>query len=172
MAVDEVAHLCFLGLIIAKPEYLHGGAGNRDTKKGVSATGFANILWLVNSAAFRPSRFNGLNMDRFRELRKTLAGSERVAQFCRENLRRVVHRDVMQALLFDQYDYMKRLRANGGAPDILYREKIAILIGTYVNDRVVAARLDFPDLKRDEVVAVTPRSMVEEAMMRKEGLIA
>lgn len=172
MAVDETAHLCFLGLIIAKLEYLHGGVGNRDTKRGVSTAGFANILWIVNGAPFRQSRFIGLDMDRFRELRKTLAGNERVAQFCRENLRRVVHRDVVQALLFDQYDYMKRIRANGGAPDTLRHEKIAILIGTYKKDRLAAAELGFPDLKPDEVVAVAPGSPQDERYMVEQSLIA
>lgn len=171
MAIDENRHTCFLGLIIAKPAYLHGGIGNRDTKKGVSAAGFANILWIANGAPFPVSKFNGLNMDRFRELRKSLSGNERVAQFFRENLRRAVHRDVMESLLFDQYDYMKRLRANGGAPDILRLEGIAILIGTYLKDREIAVELNFPDLKRDEVVAISPLSAQERALMRRSNLI-
>ena len=171
-AIDEAKHLCSLGLIIAKPEYLHGGSGNRDTKKGVSAAGFDNILWMVKEAPFRQSRFNGLNMDRFRKLRKILKGNERVAQFCRENPRRLVHRDVIQALLFDQYDYMKRLRDNGGAPDTLKYEKIAILIGTFRADRQDAAQLGFPDMKRDEIVAVTSRTMQDEQYMLERKLIA
>lgn len=171
MAVDEKAHHCFLGLILAKPEYLHGGKGNRDTKKGISAEGFANIFWLVNGVSFRQSRFITLNMDRFRELRKTLTGNERAAQFFRENLRTVIHRDVIQALLFDQYDYMKRIRANGGAPDRLRHEKIAILVGTYRAEREVAAQLGFPNLERDEIVALMPRSHQEERCMREQNLI-
>ena len=171
MAVDEDTHQCYLGLIIAKLEYLHGGLGNRDTKRGVSSAGFENILWLVNGEPFRQSRFIGLDMDRFRELRKTLEGNMRAAQFCRENLRRVMHRDVIQALLFDQYDYMKRLRTNGGAPDTLRREKIAILIGTYKKDRLAAERLGFPDLKRDEMVAVAPQSRQEDLYMAEQNLI-
>ena len=120
MSIDDVRFTCSLGLIIAKLAYLHGGQGNRDTKRGISAAGLRNILWLIKDGPFRPSRFYGLDMDRFRHLRQTIrGGNERAAQFWRENLRRVVHRDVMQALLFDQYDPMKRLRANGGAPDLL-----------------------------------------------------
>lgn len=172
MAVDESVHKCFLGLIIARPEYLHGGKGNRDTKKGVSATGFENILWIVNGASFRQSLFIGLDMDRFRELRKALSGNERVSQFFRENLRRVVHRDVMQALLFDQYDYMKRLRRNGGAPDTLQFEKTAILIGTYRADREAASNLGFPDLRRDEIVGIQAMSGHDENVMRQAGLIS
>ena len=170
-AIDEPKHLCSLGLIIAKPEYLHGGKGNRDTKKGVLAEGFKNILWLVKEAPFRQTRFKELDMDRFRELRKTLKGNKRVAQFCRENIRRVVHRDVIQALLFEQHDYMKRLRAKGGAPDTLKYEKIAILVGTYRAARKHAAQLGFPDLKRDEIVAVTPRTPQDEQYMLERKLI-
>jgi hypothetical protein len=125
----------------------------------------------VNGTRFPQSKFIGLDMDRFRELRKTLFGNERAAQFCRENLRRVVHRDVMQGLLFDQYDYMKRLRANRGAPDILRNEGIAILIGTFLKDRTLAADLGFPNLKADEVVAVKPVSARERVLMQQAGVI-
>jgi hypothetical protein len=161
-----------LGLIIAKPEYLHQGKGNRDTKKGVSAAGRKNIIWLIENAPFQAGRFNGLNMDRFRELRKIRGGSKRAAQFWRENLRRVLHRDVMQALLFDQDDYMKRLRSNKGAPDLLRHENIAILIGTYQEDRDLAAALGVPALKGDQVVGVAPRSEDEWRLMRDAGVIA
>jgi hypothetical protein len=171
MAVDEEQHKCFLGLFVAKPEYLHKGKGNRDTKKGVSKAGFKNILWLVKDEPFRQSRFIGLDMDRFRELRKMPGGKERAAQFWRENLRTVLHREVMHALLFDQYDYMKRLRANGGAPDLLKSESTAILIGTYNNERTIAAELGIPDLKRDEVVGVKATTPHEENILRQAGLI-
>jgi len=171
MAVDEKAHKCFLGLIIAKRDYLHGGKGNRDTKRGVNSFGFRHILWIVNGAPFRQSRFIDLDMNRFRDLRKTIFGNERVAQFCRENIRRIVHRDVVHALLFDQYDYMKRLRANGGAPDILRQEGIAILIGTYIKDRLMAATLGIPNLAADEVVAISADNDEQRATMRQVGLI-
>lgn len=171
MAVDEQSHTCFLGLIIAKPQYLHGGRGNRDTKKGVSRKGFANILWILNGEPFPPSKFRDLDMDRFRELRKEFSGNERAAQFARENLRRVVHRDVIQGLLFDQYDYMKRIRLNGGAPDFLQFEQIAILIGTYLKDRNLAQSLGIPNLKRDEIVAVKPNNAAEKKLMRSAGVI-
>jgi len=58
MAVNDDKFTCSLGLFVAKPEYLHGGEGNRDTKRGVSKTGFENILWLINDAPFPPSRFS------------------------------------------------------------------------------------------------------------------
>lgn len=154
MAVNDAKFTCSLGIIIAKLEYLHGGKGNRDTKRGVSKAGFENILWLVEDRPFPPSRFSEIDMNRFRELRKIRKGNERAAQFWRENLGIIVHRDVMQTLLFDQYDYMKRLRSNGGAPDILKSEGIDILIGTYKQDRIIAGSLGIDALRRDQIVGV------------------
>ena len=172
MAINDKRFTCSLGLIIAKESYLHRGKGNRDTKKGVSTAGRVNILWLVYDAPFPASRFHDLDMLRFRELRKQLRGNQRVAQFWRDNLGRVVHRDVMQALLFDQDDYMKRLRANGGAPDILKREGIAILIGTYLEPRRLAEDLGFPSLRTDEILGIKPRSQREADLMSANGVIA
>ncbi len=173
MAVNDADYTCSLGLMVARPEYLHQGQGNRDTKKGVSAQGVKHIKWLIAEAPFPASRFAGLDMDRFRDLRKGIrGGNDRAAQFFRENLFRVVHRDVVHALLFDQYDYMKRIRANGGAPDALSLEGIAILIGTYQKDRQLAARLGIPGLGRDEVVGVKARDHAEWRVLRDAGEIA
>jgi hypothetical protein len=172
MSINDAAFICSLGLIVAKPAYLHGGKGNRDTKKGVSRAGLQNILWIVKDGPFRQSRFYGLDMDRFRHLRQAVrGGNSRAAQFFRENLRRVIHRDVVQALLFDQLDPMKRLRANGGAHDTLMHENIAILIGTFQQDVVLAAALGVV-LSRNEAVAIAPRSQHEWEILRKANAIA
>lgn len=171
MAVNDSRYTCSLGLIIAKLDYLHGGAGNRDTKRGVSQHGFKNILWLVQEQPFPGSRFAGLDMDRFRELRKIRDGNSRAAQFWRENIGRRVHRSVMQSLLFDQYDYMKRLRANGGAPDTLRYEGIAILVGTFLKARNMAARLGHPNLGSNEVIGLKAQNSSEFWMMVNEGYI-
>lgn len=170
MAVNDAKFTCSLGLIVAKLDYLHKGKGNRDTKKGVSAEGFKHIHWLVADAPFRPSRFAGIDMARFRELRTGVkSGKERAAQFFRENLFCIVHRDVVHALLYDQYDYMKRIRANGGAPDLLGHEDIAVLIGTFTKDRALAAALGIPNLLPDEVVAVQARSHDEWKTLKDGG---
>lgn len=172
MAVNDATYTCSLGIIVAKVDYLHKGKGNRDTKKGVSTEGFRHIRWLVAEMPFPPSRFLGLDMGRFRELRKNISGGkERAAQFFRENLFRVIHREVAHSLLFDQYDYMKRIRANGGAPDILGYENTAVLIGTFTKDRNLAAQFGISNLQRDEVVAVKARSQAEWQTLKDGGEI-
>jgi Restriction endonuclease NaeI len=127
--VATATHKCSLGVFVARPEYLN--AGNRDGKRSVSASAFQNIWWILRDESLPESRFAGIDMARFRELRELRGGSKRAAQFFRENLGHVVHRSVIQGLLFDQDDYMKRLRGNGGARDILVHEQIAILSGAY-----------------------------------------
>lgn len=170
MAIDDDNFTCSLGLIIAKPEYLHAGAGNRDSKKGVSSEGFKHILWLVHNKPFPASRFMGFDMARFRELRTIKGGNVRVVSFVRENLRHIIHRDVMLALLFDQNDPMKRLRTNGGAPDTLKHDRIAILIGTFLVDRRIAEHFGFPNLQPDEIVAIQATSDEEWDLAKKSGL--
>ena len=37
---------CYLGLIVARPDYLTQGQ-NKDAKRSISAEGFRHILWLL-----------------------------------------------------------------------------------------------------------------------------
>jgi len=140
---------CWLGLIVAREAYL--GSENRDRKRSITEAGRRNIMWLVEDVPYPPSRWAGLDMKRFRELRSIEGGKKRAAQFFRENVGRVVHRSIIEALLHDQYDYMKRVRGNGGARDDLNAEGIAVLSGAY--DRSKAETLGV-QLAKDEFVAI------------------
>ncbi len=150
IATAEEDGLCWLGLLLAKTAYLN--APNRDQKCSVSSAGFEHILWIVKGQRFPTSRWEGINMGRFRELRKLKGGSRRAAAFFRENLRRPVHRAIVQALLFDQDDYMKRLRGNGGARDELRGDGIVLLSGAY--DAAQIAGMGLRTIGRDEFIAV------------------
>lgn len=141
---------CSLGLMIARDSYLT--KPNRDNKRGVSRFGRQHILWLVEQAQLPPSRWEGINMIRFRELRQQKGGTRRAAIFFRENLGRRIHRSIIQALLFDQDDYMKRLRENGGARDILGPEGILLLSGAY--DSAKIAELELIPIAADEFIAI------------------
>jgi len=140
---------CWLGLIVAREAYL--GSENRDRKRSITEAGRRNIMWLVEDVPYPPSRWAGLDMKRFRELRSIEGGKKRAAQFFRENVGRVVHRSIIEALLHDQYDCMKRVRGNGGARDDLNAEGIAVLSGAY--DRSKAETLGV-QLAKDEFVAI------------------
>lgn len=135
--VDDDESRAFLGLLVAKPSYLN--APNRDLKRTVSEHGRSNIWWLVDGAEIGKSDWSGLDMVRFRELRLISGGSERAATFFEENVGRPVSRKVLESLLFDQRDPMKRLRENGGAPDLLLPKGIRLRVladGSCVAERI------------------------------------
>jgi hypothetical protein len=141
---------CSLGLMMARDSYLT--KPNRDKKRGVGKRGRDNILWIVERQPLPKSRWDGIDMARFRELRKIKGGAVRAAQFFRENIGLPVHRSVLHALLFDQKDYMKRIRGNGGARDLLKADGIAALSGTFDSARMIAQ--GFSQLGADYWVAV------------------
>ena len=148
--IDEDNNRCWLGLFRVRPQYLN--LPNRDGKRSITASARVNIMWLVDGIPYVQSRFAGLDMLRFRQLRETRGGNNRVLAFFSENLRRPVHRTVILALLHDQLDPMKRLRWNGGAKRRLWQQSIVLLSGTYF--RLLAQRLGCPRLARDEFVAL------------------
>lgn len=163
IASNERQRQSWMGLIIARAEYL--GAPNRDMKRRINSAAFANILWLVDGVSWPQDRWLGLDMIRFRELRKMPgSGATRAATFFRENLRRPVHRRVILALLHDQLDPMKRLRGNAGAKDILRPEGIALISGTYFNH--VLHQLGLPRIGNDEHIAVRPTSPAELTILQ------
>lgn len=126
---------CWLGLMLARGAYLN--APNRDRKRSVSAFGRDNVLWIMNGQSFPKSSWEGLDMGRFRELRLVKGGARRAAIFFEENLDKIFHRRVVQSLLFDQKDYMKRLRSNGGARDLLRPKGIELLSGRTDADVII-----------------------------------
>jgi len=161
IACDEESRLCSMGLIVTRDEYL--GAPNRDGKRRVRADAFRHIRWLVHAQPWPADRWAGLDMRRFRDLRKVKIGSERAALFFAENLGRATHRSVVQALLYDQHDYMKRLRSNGGAKDLLRDQGIALLSGNFNNP--VLERLGLPRIGNDEHIAIRPSSPAEAKIL-------
>lgn len=164
LSADEKERKSWMGLMLSRDEYL--GAPNRDKKRGILSGAYQNIFWLAAGADWPKSRWEGLDMKRFRDLRKIKIGKNRAAQFFMENERRVTHRSVLLALLHDQKDPMKRLRINGGAPDILIKKNVALLSGRY--NGALAKKLGF-DLANDEWVAVSPKTTNEISILRDAG---
>ncbi|OJT17512.1 hypothetical protein BO221_45770 [Archangium sp. Cb G35] len=167
IASEERTHRCWLGLLVTRKGYL--GKPNQDKKRGVLSGAFRNIMWLVEAAPYPESRWAHLDMDRFRELRKVKGGKKRACQFFRENLRVPMHRTVIHALLFDQDDFMKRLRENGGARDVLKAEGIALLSGSY--DAGLIAKLGLPHTGAGEMISAAPRTAAERRLMRLQNVI-
>ncbi len=143
---------CWLGIMLARDRYL--GAKNRDQKRSVTAEGKRNILWLVEDEPYPRSRWVQIDMVSFRKLREINPGEKRAADFFRENVGRIIHRSIIQALLHDQLDYMKRVRGNGGARDILQPEGILVLNGHWVKHRKIAMAKGFRLADKFEFLSV------------------
>ncbi len=152
IAIADEDRKCWLGLMLARDEYLGAAEGNRDGKRSVVKKGKENVLWLISGTELPVSRWANVDMQRFRELRTIKGGSRRAAMFFRENPGLVVHRTIVQSLLHDQRDYMKRIRGNGGARDILKTEGISLFSGAY--DKKKIKDKGYGTLAGDEFIAV------------------
>jgi hypothetical protein len=168
ISTNEQRRVTHIGLIIARDAYLNAST-NRDRKRGIQARSRQNIMWLSRDIALPPNRWAGIDMDRFRELRKVTGGSTRAAIFFSENLRIPIHRDVILALLHDQLDAMKRLRSNQGAKNILRPRGIALLSGVFFNS--VLEQLGLPRIDNDQHIAIKPSNESEVNILRAAGEI-
>lgn len=160
---------CWMGLFIARAPYLN--RPNRDGKRSVQAQAFAHIFWLIEGASLPKSLWEGFDMLQFRTLRTGIKGGmARAVAFFTQYPNKAVNRHVLHMLLFDQADYMKRLRGNGGARDKLKTQGIALLSGRYDNSALIA--LGRPRLQPDEFIALVPGSAKERRRMIELELIA
>lgn len=172
IASDPTARTSSMGVMIARDAYL--GAENRDRKRRVLSTAHANILWIAQNLTWPPSRWEGLDMERFRQLRAEKSpngrpgGARRAAKFFRENIDRPIHRSVVVALLHEQSDPLKRLRTDGGARDYLAPEGIAILSRHFDRPLVEALGLQ---IGRDEFISIKPSTPEQAAALRAAGKI-
>jgi hypothetical protein len=125
LRVNESRAKCAVGLARARPAYMRGSQ-NRDAKTSFSAAGTANIWWLVSDFDYTPNFFS-LITDELRETIMTSGkGTRRLATLFENCLGHPISR-VQVAAIAAQDDYMKRIRRNGGARDILAPKGIAIL---------------------------------------------
>lgn len=165
MALDAARWEAWMGLIVARPDYL--GKPNRDGKRRILSKAYTHISWLVQAARLPRNHWDGIDMARFRDLRKVNGGNVRAERYFIENLRRPTHRSVLLALLYDQKDPMKRVRGNGGVKDILKPQGIAILSGKY--DSALLRRLGYSDVGLEEHIAVDARSAADARLLREGG---
>ena len=114
---DDINSRYSVGLIRCDDEYLNAGK-NKDGKRTISKLGKEKTLWLVRDGKL-PQNFY-LQMDS--EIRKHVLG----ASSANERLRRLFHSHIcvpitpqIIACTAQQKDSMKRIRANGGAKDII-----------------------------------------------------
>jgi len=162
VASDEPRRTFFFGILVAKIEHLTAGQ-NQDQKRSVSVFGHQNIHWILVNESYPPSFWHQIGEPKTHLIMRGESGTERVQTLFREVQRRAVHRDIIQAVA-QQKDYMKRLRKNGGARDVLAREGIAILSGTY--DRNLIAALELAPASNDEFISISPQNDLERGLLQ------
>ncbi|GLW30113.1 NaeI family type II restriction endonuclease [Actinoplanes regularis] len=116
---------------------------NRDQKRTIKAGALAQGRWLFRDAELPVNTLLSLPESDRLAIEAQPAGSRRVAELMRRAEGRVVNRASIEATA-QQRDSMKRVRANGGALDLLAGEGFLLLSGTRLAAQKVARQLGLP----------------------------
>lgn len=140
VAADEVRAQCYLGLFLAKAEYLTTGA-NKDSKKSLSALGFLHIHWFFRDEPYPKNFWRTLPPETIEDVFSGASGNDRVISLFRAVQRTPISRDVIDAVA-RQKDFTRRIRADSGhgARDRLAEEGILLLGGTKNSHKQLIAR--------------------------------
>jgi Restriction endonuclease NaeI len=166
LRVNEGLAKCAVGIAKVRPAYLRSGE-NRDAKTSFSAAGTRNIWWLVSDFDYTPNFWSRIDDDLRHKIMKSGKATKRLSALFEHCLGMPVSR-VQVAAIAAQDDFMKRLRKNGGARDILSPKGIAILYSE--TDRDLMRRLGLSFGYR-EFLSHRPRDDVEASMLRAAGKI-
>lgn len=139
LRVNELDSKCAFGIVRARTDYLRSG-NNRDQKTSFSAVGRQNVWWMVSDFHYTPNFWNVVSAEHRGEILKPKGGMQRLAILF-EKYPGVCISRVQIAAIASQDDYMKRLRRNGGARDVLAPKDIAILYSERKEDRRAIAAL-------------------------------
>ena len=168
VAADEDRAVSYLGLIVAHPEYLAVGQ-NKDSKKSISAVGFANILWLLSDHPYPPNFWRTVPPVVIDRIFAEKSGNRRVMSLFREVQQIPITRDVIEAVA-QQQDFMRRIRAdnNKGTRDHLAREGVLLLSGHY--DAPLIKALGLPRCTGSEFVSYRPKNKAEVSIAADAGI--
>lgn len=127
------------GVVRARPEVCRLSV-NRDGKTALTPAGVAEIAWLHYDAELPPNVLLRVDPAVVRRIFALPTGQQRVNELFRRITNRRIGRNTV-ATVAEQDDYMKRVRANGGARSTLQAEGIVITGGDYVAHRQIAREL-------------------------------
>lgn len=150
-ANDNKSLFCF-GLIICRDRVLNQGK-NRDGKRTISKAGKKEILWFVKDGSLPKNFFLHMNYDLRHEILSPKGGSTRLANLFRSFQGEIITRRLVECVA-RQKDYMKRIRGNGGARDILAREGLLILWGGNLEDKKTLNSLGFKGISAEHFACI------------------
>lgn len=166
LRVNELQAKCAVGLVRARPAYLRGSV-NRDAKTSFSAAGRINIWWLVSDFDYTPNFWTLIDAGLRNEIMQPRSGAARLAVLF-ESCREVPVSRVLIAGIAAQDDFMKRIRRNGGARDILAPKGIAILYSESDHELMERFGLTFGSR---EFMSYSPKNDEEATLLRETGHI-
>ncbi|MDQ0318965.1 hypothetical protein QO002_001103 [Pararhizobium capsulatum DSM 1112] len=159
---SEKTALCDVGVVICRPEYLRLST-NQDGKGQLLAAQHVNIWWILRQHPYPPNFWEVLSVVDRNEIMSARGGTNRIAALFEKVQGKPISRQQVSALA-QQHDYMKRIRRNGGARDILAPKGIALLWGQ--RDRALIDQLGLGLVTADEFVSFTPKTAADIALLR------
>ncbi|KQQ96134.1 NaeI family type II restriction endonuclease [Massilia sp. Leaf139] len=150
IAYDEEKAEFRVGLAYVEEHQLN--AENRDSKRSLSSEHRANISWIVENEPYAPNFLAHLP-ELVKEIKTIAGGTNRVLHLLRKVKGRAIPRHVICSVA-NQKDPLRRVRSNGGARDVLWKEKLMVLSGAYTCDRDIVSRALGIELERDEMLTL------------------
>ena len=164
---NEKKALCSIGIVIARDAYLNPGS-NRDAKRSLSANGLQNVWWILKDHPYPSNFWELMPVKQRHEIMAAGGGTKRLAALFRTVQKQPISRLLVQAVA-QQDDYMKRIRRNGGARDILAAEGIAVLWGQM--DRTLIKSLNLGNVGPDEFISYKAITPSERTLLKAAGHI-
>ena len=140
-AEDTSTPIWSMGLVRASANHLNLGA-NRDAKATLNEAGRNAITWIQQDAPLPANVLLKLDAATVDRIFAQPSGQKRINELFRSALGVVIGRAAV-ATVAQQDDYMKRVRANGGARTILQPEGILVL-GQYQSHVAIARAFGVP----------------------------
>ncbi len=140
-AADTPTPTWSLGLVRASAAHLNLGA-NRDAKSTLNTAGRNAIVWIHQNAPLPPNVLLQLDPATVDRIFAETSGQKRINELFRSALGTVIGRAAV-ATVAQQDDYMKRVRANGGARTLLQPEGI-IILGQFQSHVAIARAFAVP----------------------------
>ncbi len=168
VGADEKRALCFLGIVVARPEYLTNSQ-NRDGKRTLSPDGFRHIHWLIRGVPYPPNFWRTVSGDVTAAIFEGRTGNERVKALFQGVQDRPIDRAVIEAVA-RQKDFLRRARADkgpGGTRGALATEGIVLLSGGY--GATLLKAFGMGQLSKSEFLSHKVRTEEEANLARAAG---
>jgi hypothetical protein len=140
-----------MGLVRATAENLNTG-GNRDAKATLNDAGRKATVWLFKNAALPPNVLLQIDRKIVDRIMAHGSGQARINDLFRSAPCKIVGRAAV-ATVAKEVDYMKRVRANGGARSALQPEGFLVL-GQFKSHVAIAHALGIPVPGNGDTVSV------------------